>query len=556
MFLTLIEITKGLGLLTLISLGYIFLLSYTEAQLNKPVRDAVIGLMFGLLIAIVMIDPIKLSEGATFDPRGGPAILAGVFAGPIGAIIAAVIGSWVRWSVVGGPVALGGIVGFALYALVGIIAGFVIKKFNLKVGIFTLLFFGFVGTLFVTPAFFVSADFDTAISILKKAGPILLLNNLLSTLIIGSFIIYAKQWTEIRGRLRHEEIENARLALIARDTTNGVIITDSDGLTEWANEGFVRISGYSLEEMIGKSPGEVLQGIDTNPDTIKIMSDQIKKIDSFDVEVLNYHKSGKPYWLQIYCQPFVDPDGQQKFMAIEADITERKEIDDLKSNFVSMVSHELRTPLTSIMGSIGLVHSGAVGPLSQKITDLMTIAKTNTERLIGLVNDILDFEKLNSGGMDFNFKKIDICECLIESVERNKSYANGFDVQLELEIPQDGIPVKGDKERLIQVVTNFISNAVKFSPKGETVTVSVSKNGFFHRVEVIDHGTGIPEGFRDKVFEKFSQAETGNLRTVQGTGLGLSISKGIIESHGGTIGFDPKVSVGAKFYFDLPATIK
>ena len=243
-------------------------------------------------------------------------------------------------------------------------------------------------------------------------------------------------------------------------------------------------------------------------------------------------------------------------MAIEADITERKEIDDLKSNFVSMVSHELRTPLTSIMGSIGLVHSGAVGPLSQKITDLMTIAKTNTERLIGLVNDILDFEKLNSGGMDFNFKKIDICECLIESVERNKSYANGFDVQLELEIPQDGIPVKGDKERLIQVVTNFISNAVKFSPKGETVTVSVSKNGFFHRVEVIDHGTGIPEGFRDKVFEKFSQAETGNLRTVQGTGLGLSISKGIIESHGGTIGFDPKVSVGAKFYFDLPATIK
>ena len=143
MFLTLIEITKGLGLLTLISLGYIFLLSYTEAQLNKPVRDAVIGLMFGLLIAIVMIDPIKLSEGATFDPRGGPAILAGVFAGPIGAIIAAVIGSWVRWSVVGGPVALGGIVGFALYALVGIIAGFVIKKFNLKVGVFTLLFFGF-----------------------------------------------------------------------------------------------------------------------------------------------------------------------------------------------------------------------------------------------------------------------------------------------------------------------------------------------------------------------------------------------------------------------------
>jgi PAS domain S-box-containing protein len=552
MFLTLIEITKGLGLLTLVSLGYIFLLSYADSKLDSRTRDAVVGLMFGLLIAIVMIDPIRLSEGATFDPRGGPAILAGVFAGPIGAIVAALIGSWVRWSVIGGPVAFGGVVGFALYALVGIIAAIVIKKFDLKIGFVTLLLLGILGTLFATPAFFVSVDFDTAISILKKAGSIFLLNNVLSTVIVGSFIIYAKQWTEIRKRLRQEEIENARLALIARDTINGVIITDLDGQVEWINEGFVRISGYTLEEMIGKRPGHVLQGEDTNPDTTKFMSDQIKKLKSFDVEVLNYHKSGRPYWLQIYCQPFVDPDGQQKFMAIEADITERKEVDDLKSNFVSMVSHDLRTPLTSIMGSIGLVQSGAVGPLSQKISEMMTIAKTNTERLIGLVNDILDFEKLNSGGMEFKFREMDICECLTESVERNKSYANGFDVQLELNVPNNSILIKGDKERLIQVVTNLISNAVKFSPKGEAVTVTVSENGALKRVEVIDRGSGVPEDFRDKLFEKFSQAETGNLRTVRGTGLGLSISKGIIESHGGTIGFDPKVTVGAIFYFDLP----
>jgi PAS domain S-box-containing protein len=552
MFLTLIEITKGLGLLTLVSLGYIFLLSYADSKLHSRTRDAVVGLMFGLLIAIVMIDPIRLSEGATFDPRGGPAMLAGVFAGPIGAIVAALIGAWVRWSVIGGPVALGGVVGFALYALVGIIAAMVIKKFDLKIGLVTLFVLGFLGTLFATPAFFVSVDFDTAIAILRKAGSIFLLNNVLSTVIVGSFIIYAKQWTEIRKRLRQEEIENARLALIARDTINGVIITDLDGKVEWINEGFVRISGYTLEEMIGKRPGHVLQGEDTNPDTIKFMSAQIKELKSFDVEVLNYHKSGRPYWLQVYCQPFVDPGGQQKFMAIEADITEGKEIDDLKSNFVSMVSHELRTPLTSIMGSIGLVQSGAIGPLSQKISDMMTIAKTNTERLIGLVNDILDFEKLNSGGMEFKFREMDICECLTESVERNKSYANGFDVQLELNVPKKSILIKGDMERLIQVVTNLISNAVKFSPKGETVTVSVSENGPLKRVEVIDRGSGVPEDFRDKLFEKFSQAETGNLRTVRGTGLGLSISKGIIESHGGTIGFDPEVTVGAIFYFDLP----
>lgn len=550
---TAVEIIKSLSLLFVISAGYYFFLSSTKHQFSRQSRNCAIGILFGLLIGIVMLDPIILLDGVVLDPRGGPAMLAGVFGGPIAAIIAALVGSMVRWYVIGGPFALGGVIGFALYGLFGILARLVIDKHQLKLGALNLIFFGALGTVFVVPAFFAVVDAATAVQILKNAGPILLVNNILGALIVGLFIGYVNKSIETKKRLKKEATENAKLALITRNTTNGVVITDADGKTEWVNEGFVKITGYALEDMIGHKPGLILQGEGTDPKTVSYMSEQFKKAESFEVEILNYKKSGQPQWLQIACQLFTDPEGEKKYMAIESDITARKEVDLLKSNFVSLVSHELRTPLTSIMGSIGLVQSGALGPLTPEALDLMTVAKSNTETLRTLVNDILDFDSLDAGGLTFNFQTINAYTCLKVAIDRNQSYAEQYGVALVLESPQGAFLVSGDEERLIQVVSNLISNAVKFSPKGGTVTLTVENKGSDIQIKVRDHGTGIPKQFQAKVFEKFSQAEIGDTRNVKGSGLGLNIAKGIVEAHGGTISFDPDVVDGAAFYFNLPA---
>jgi len=234
------------------------------------------------------------------------------------------------------------------------------------------------------------------------------------------------------------------------------------------------------------------------------------------------------------------------------DITERKAVETLKSEFVSLVSHELRTPLTSILGSISLVESGTLGPLPTNIADMMTLAKSNSERLVSLVNDILDFEKLQSGGMEFNFVTLDLGSLAEEAIELNQSYADKFNVEFKLRKSRKTLTVKGDKHRLLQVMANLLSNAAKFSNEGDQVLISLKTAKKMARLSVSDKGQGIPEEFQDIIFDRFTQADRGDKRAVKGTGLGLSISKGIIEGHDGLIDFDRTVEKGSTFYFELP----
>lgn len=547
-----INVIEGLGVLMLLAFGFVYLRAHTEKWLGFGVREVLLGLMFGLVVAVVMLDPIRISGGATFDPRGGPAILAGVFGGPIAALVTAVVGSGVRWYVIGGPVALGGVVGFVLYGLFGIFAGLVITRYKINISPLTILLLGALGTVAVLPSFFVSADFNTALEILKKAGPVLVVNNLLGTLIVGLFLSRAQNWIELQKRLEAKQIENERLALIARETNTGVIITDRSGYAEWTNEAFTKLSGFEAAEIAGKKPGDLLQGVDTHPETVREMSEAIKAGEAFDVEILNYHKRGEPYWVQIHCEPFIDPDGSTKFMAIESDISGRKETEKLKSQFVSLVNHELRTPLTSIIGSIGLVRSGKIGDIPPKAANLIEIAKSNSDRLLAIINDILDFEKLQSGGMEFNFQNVNLNELVNSAIVLNTPYADQFNIKLVRGDTMSEVRVNGDQDRLIQVLTNFLSNASKFSLPEKEVTVTLSVKELRARLEVADIGPGIPPEFHDKVFERFTQAQSGDSRSKGGTGIGLSISKGIIEAHNGEIGFLSNDPTGTIFYFEIP----
>ncbi|WP_421876429.1 ATP-binding protein [Pacificispira sp.] len=329
-------------------MGFVFARHFAAPLPNQLARDALVGLLFGALIAVAMFDPIVSTEGAVFDLRGGPAILSAIFGGPIAAIIAAIVGACVRYFAIGGPVAFGGAVSFGLYAAFGIAARILIDRYGIKLTAFRFLILGLLGAVCVTPAFFVSVDAETGLAIIKAAGPLFLFNNLVSTWIVGVFILRGTSLLSFSQRLESEVRENTKLARIAHETTNAVIITDRDGYAEWANQGFERVSGYSISELIGKKPGQLLQGPESNPSTIRYMSEQLQKGEGFLVDIVNYTKSGTPYWLQINCQPYKDVDGSDKFLAIQVDISKTKEI----SEALAKKQVELQLVLNNLPGAL------------------------------------------------------------------------------------------------------------------------------------------------------------------------------------------------------------
>jgi len=224
----------------------------------------------------------------------------------------------------------------------------------------------------------------------------------------------------------------------------------------------------------------------------------------------------------------------------------------MKNEFISPVSNELRTPLTSIRGSLGLLTGGAVGELSPQASEMLKIASNNTERLLMLINDILDIQKIESGVISFKFKSIELTPFLEQAINQNAAYGMQFDITFVLNQTVDNTFVYADHDRLMQVMSNLMSNAAKFSPPGSNVEISTALHDDTIRISITDHGPGIPEEFKPKLFEKFTQSDSSDTRHTEGTGLGLSITKVITERHGGLIGFISQQGVGSTFYIDLP----
>ncbi|CAN7403073.1 DAHL domain-containing protein [Polaromonas sp. LjRoot131] len=243
------------------------------------------------------------------------------------------------------------------------------------------------------------------------------------------------------------------------------------------------------------------------------------------------------------------------FYSLGTDVTELKRIDRMKSEFVSTVSHELRTPLTSIRGSLGLIVGGVAGDLPPMAKNLVSIATSNCERLIRLINDILDSEKIESGKMRFDMQVIELVPLLAQVLVANEGFAGQHKVKLALDVQAEGVMVSVDSDRLTQALTNLISNAVKFSPAESWVYVRLLCSARRVRVEVADSGPGIPEEFRKRIFQKFSQADTSDTRQKGGTGLGLNISRAIVERMNGSVGFTSQTGVGTVFYFELPEAV-
>lgn len=252
-------------------------------------------------------------------------------------------------------------------------------------------------------------------------------------------------------------------------------------------------------------------------------------------------------------KPIINHDGKRLgAVVVINDETERLRMENIKNEFISTVSHELRTPLTSIRGSLGLILGGTTGDLPIKTKNLLEIAHNNCERLIRLINDILDIEKIEAGKMTFIMKVTSIDEILQTALETNQGLSEKYNVPIVLKGETHDIKVNVDKDRLIQVITNLISNAMKFSPPGSNVTVCADIVQDKIKVAISDQGKGISTKFQKHIFEKFAQADSSSVRQQGGTGLGLSISKAIIERMGGQINFVSSEKVGTTFYFELP----
>ena len=234
---------------------------------------------------------------------------------------------------------------------------------------------------------------------------------------------------------------------------------------------------------------------------------------------------------------------------------ERKRLERMKDEFVSTVSHELRTPLTSIAGSLGLLMGRAAGALPGPAAHLLEIAHSNSQRLVRLVNDILDIEKLESGHVVFNMRRVEVRPLIEETIEAIGEFAQGLGVRIRVE----GVPavhdLRADTDRLAQVITNLLSNAVKFSPPDSEVVVSIENGAGLVRISVRDHGPGIAAEFKPRVFERFAQADATDARRKGGSGLGLSIVKEIVDRLGGEVGFGDAPGGGTIFHVELPAWV-
>lgn len=320
-----------------------------------------------------------------------------------------------------------------------------------------------------------------------------------------------------------------------------------DGIFTYMTPNWSQVMGYSLHDMLGHRFLDFVYEGDLEKTEKEFAEVSHIGRTAFNFENRYRAKDGSVRSFLWNATAF--PDEKVLFCGAR-DITEKNRIEHMKDEFVAHVSHELRTPITSINGSLKLMEAGVMGELPPEAKPLAHIAISNCDRLVRLINDILDLDKIESGKMEFNRTNSNLSAVVKDAVSSNEGYGSQFGVKINYLPGLETLEAQIDTDRITQVVTNLISNAVKFSAKGSNVDVFVTRNGHDARVSVRDHGMGIPEEFRSRIFGKFEQSAAGKTKKAS-TGLGLNICKAIVENHGGTIGFD-STSSGTTFYFDLP----
>jgi PAS domain S-box-containing protein len=351
--------------------------------------------------------------------------------------------------------------------------------------------------------------------------------------------------------------KNEQLLLFKRaveSVRNGICITNPrlpDNPIVYVNDAFLEMTTYQRHQVVGRNC-RFLQRDDRDQASIEKIREAIRAEQPITTILRNYRRDGSIFWNELTVSPVHDESGTLiNFVGIQNDISARKEAEKRVSEFYSVISHELRTPLTSINGALSVIADGSAGKVNPQVMRMVSIALENSERLIRLISDILDWKKIESGKFRLNTTSISP-EHLIDSVvEAVKPLSLSAKVKLKKEV-STAAELSVDVDRTLQVLTNLVDNAIKFSPAESTVTLRAELRGHDTvRFSVTDQGAGIAPDQLDKLFKVFQQLDSSDKRRAGGTGLGLSISRSLVELHGGQIGVDSVLGEGSTFWFEF-----
>ncbi len=371
----------------------------------------------------------------------------------------------------------------------------------------------------------------------------------------------------------HDQATLARkLSMVAERTDNAVVITNAEGAIEWVNEGFTRMTEYTLAEALGKKPGSLLQGQATDPAVVNLMSDAIHAGRGFKVEIINYSKSGRKYWVAVEVQPVHNQAGRlTNFVAVEADITARRELEEVlrlardraeaasraKSEFLANMSHEIRTPMNGVIGMIELALHTALKPDQRRYIEL---ARNSAQSLVTVINDILDFSRIEAGKLHIDHADFSLSKLLADTVRSSTHSAHEKNLNVLLLLPHD-LPdhVSSDPVRVRQIISNLLANAIKFTEQGD-IEISARYHWLEQgigemEIRVRDTGIGIATEKQGMIFEPFSQADASTTRKYGGTGLGLSIVTRLLKLMNGRITLDSNPGHGSVFTVYLPMAV-
>jgi PAS domain S-box-containing protein len=362
-----------------------------------------------------------------------------------------------------------------------------------------------------------------------------------------------RQLVELEEARRQVELSGRKLALFAERAPIAVLELQPDGTVAEVNHAAEMLFGYAAAELVG-GPVKKLVEPSLHEEFDHTWRQLVTSRESMaGLKIRNPRRDG----IELICEWTVTPlvNVQREVIAVIAqgrDVTAQLEAERMKKEFTSTLSHELRTPLTSISGSLQLINSGVMGEIDAEVAELTAVAERNGQRLLDLINDILDIEKIESGKLNLAPEVMPLDEVVREAMVLNKAFGERFKVSFQShgDIPER--KVHADRKRLLQVMTNLLSNAAKFSPEGEVVEISTADAGPSVRVAVHDRGSGIPEAFRPRIFGRFTQADSTATRQKGGSGLGLAICKRLIELMHGRIGFEDRPGGGTTFWFELP----
>jgi len=349
-------------------------------------------------------------------------------------------------------------------------------------------------------------------------------------------------------RMANDLAEAARKEKLILDNAVDVICSlDPKGTFAAVNPAAQQAWGYTEEQLIGHSYTEVIssENIQDFRETLERIKNESGTLANVETRVIT--TSGERVdvrWSLRWS------DSENLFFCVAHDISDRKRVEQLKQDFVAMISHELRTPLTAMQAMLALLANGSYGTINESGTKRIKSAKTGVTRLIMLINDLLDMEKMEAGKLSMTYADVELAEVVERSVDTIEGFAEEHEVKVK--VASKPVTVLGDADRLIQVFVNLLSNAVKYSEEGGAVELNIEVDGEECEVQIVDHGDGIPQGFEEKIFERYEQAPSSGGKRRKGTGLGLPICKAIVEQHGGTIGVRETPGGGSTFWFRIP----